>query len=284
MAYEELADLGRQQGWESRNVGNTASRMADPFAPERFNYQNQLRKLMEKPGDFASSPTYKFAFDQGLDAVNRKAAASGMLGSGNRLAELTRFGQGLASQQFFPQANLLAQLSGATTGSPAAAGLAYSGAIGRGQDQESMASLARSLGRAQAPRMQSNQFGTGLPSGGSMPSQSGGFYGNFGIMPSFSGGYGSEGSYGGYGTSPTYGYGPSQDAGSGYMQSDYGTTTFGNGLPSGGGLDFISSDWGDWGSNSIPDQGFSFDSGYDSGADWGSGDTGDWGDYAAEEW
>ena len=46
------------------------------------------------------SPAYKWRYDQGLEAVNRTAAAKGMLGSGNRLAELTKYGQGMASQEY----------------------------------------------------------------------------------------------------------------------------------------------------------------------------------------
>ena len=46
------------------------------------------------------SPSYQWRYNQGLEAVNRTAAARGMLGSGNRLAELTKYGQGMASQEY----------------------------------------------------------------------------------------------------------------------------------------------------------------------------------------
>lgn len=99
-----------------------AAQVADPFASQRKQYQTQLQTLMQDPGSFESSPAYGFAFDQGLEAVNRTAAAKGMLGSGNRLYELTKYGQGLAGQQYMGQANLLATLAGATSGSPGTAG------------------------------------------------------------------------------------------------------------------------------------------------------------------
>lgn len=41
---------------------------------------------------------YQFALDQGLNALNRRRAAGGMMNSGNADADAMRFGQGLASQ------------------------------------------------------------------------------------------------------------------------------------------------------------------------------------------
>lgn len=56
------------------------------------------------------SPAYKWRYDQGLEAVNRTAAAKGMLGSGNRLAELTKYGQGMATQEYGDEWNRQYQL------------------------------------------------------------------------------------------------------------------------------------------------------------------------------
>ena len=74
-----------------------------------------------EPGSFASSPAYKFAFDQGTEALNRSMASKGLANSGTRLAELTKYGQGLAGQQYFNQANLLSKLAGVDASSPSAA-------------------------------------------------------------------------------------------------------------------------------------------------------------------
>lgn len=60
---------------------------------------NTLGSLMS-PQNFNQSDAYKWNFEQGREAVNRTAAAKRMLGSGNRLSELTKFGQGLASQEY----------------------------------------------------------------------------------------------------------------------------------------------------------------------------------------
>lgn len=136
------------------------SSMADPFAGERGQYQPMLSSLMNQgagsdtskaassfnamlqPGyQFNSSdPSYAFRMDQGIAGVNRGAAKSGLLDSGNRLTALNDYAQGTASTEFGAEfarrqsavttnSNLqqqnyaqLAQLSGANSGQPGQAG------------------------------------------------------------------------------------------------------------------------------------------------------------------
>ena len=140
--------------WAS-TVGSRAASLADPFAEQRPQYQQQLAKLMSDPGSLATSPLYKFAQEQGLEAVNRTAGARGQLGSGNRLADLTRYGQGLAGQQFFQMAPLLGRFAGADTSSPAAAGSAYAYGQGKAMDAFSNQEMERAYRDALA-----NQTGT----------------------------------------------------------------------------------------------------------------------------
>lgn len=255
MAYEDIASLANLQSGQSQFAGLEGAKLADPFMNQRSAYQNQLKTLMENPGAFASSPTYKFAFDQGLDALNRRAAATGKTGSGNYLSDLMKYGQQMAGQQFFPQANLLAMLAGATTGSPAAAGLSYTGGINRSQDQQSIGAVARALRSNQTqnqlqPQNWMQQMNQGGSSGTGLPS----------------GGYSIPASYSPY-TGP--GYMPSADAGTGYMTSDYGATVFGNGGSAYSPTD-IYAGGGDMG-------------GYDYGGyDYGGYDTGGYQDYGAD--
>lgn len=68
---------------------------------------NRLNTLLQNPESVSSTPGYQFAYNQGLEAVNRTAAAKGQLGSGNRLYDLTKFGQGLASQTYNDTVNQL---------------------------------------------------------------------------------------------------------------------------------------------------------------------------------
>jgi hypothetical protein len=49
---------------------------------------------------FQAGPGYEFTRDEGLNAINRRRAASGMLNSGNADADAIRFGTGLANQTY----------------------------------------------------------------------------------------------------------------------------------------------------------------------------------------
>lgn len=50
--------------------------------------------------DFMADPGYQFRMDEGAKALERSAAARGGLMSGGTLKELTRYGQGVASQEY----------------------------------------------------------------------------------------------------------------------------------------------------------------------------------------
>lgn len=96
-------------------------------------YADQLKTLMN--GQFSpSDPSYAWRFQQGQQAVERSAAARGLLQSGNAAIELQQYGQGMASQEYNAQFNRtlgamgasesafqssynrLAELAGMTTG------------------------------------------------------------------------------------------------------------------------------------------------------------------------
>lgn len=73
-------------------------------------YQSQLNNLLSNPAAIQQTPGYQFALNQGNEAINRSAAAKGQLNSGNVLAELAKFGQGMASQEYGNQVNRLSGL------------------------------------------------------------------------------------------------------------------------------------------------------------------------------
>lgn len=75
-------------------------------------WQNQLMDLLKNPSSIQNDPSYQFRLGQGTQAINRSAAAKGMLGSGNVLAELAKFGQGMASEELGNKTNTLAALMG----------------------------------------------------------------------------------------------------------------------------------------------------------------------------
>lgn len=61
---------------------------------------------------FRTTPGYEFAVESGLDAIDRRAASRGMLGSGNTNLDTIRFSQGLADQQWQNWLNNLNTASG----------------------------------------------------------------------------------------------------------------------------------------------------------------------------
>lgn len=65
------------------------------------------------PSQLENNPAYQFRLQQGMEALNRGAGASGNLNSGNRLAALMELGQGMASQEY--ENEFQRQLAGSNT-------------------------------------------------------------------------------------------------------------------------------------------------------------------------
>lgn len=108
---------------------------------------------------FQTTPGYEFAFEEGRRALDRSASARGTLRGGGYGRELTRYGQGMANQEFNSYADRLAGLaqmgqnSSAQTGT---AGMQSAGQVGSalmtgaGQQGQAMqnAATARASGYA----------------------------------------------------------------------------------------------------------------------------------------
>lgn len=62
--------------------------------------------------NFFKSPGYEFRFQEGVNALDKSAAARGKLFSGGYGRELQRYGQGLATSEFGNYANRLSALAG----------------------------------------------------------------------------------------------------------------------------------------------------------------------------
>lgn len=73
-------------------------------------YGDQLNALMTDPSSITSRPGYQFRLNEGLSAIDRNASRAGYLGSGNRLLELTRYGQDYASSEYDNEVNRLMSL------------------------------------------------------------------------------------------------------------------------------------------------------------------------------
>ena len=107
---------------------------------------------------FHADPGYQFAFDQGLQGLDRSAAARGSLYSGGHSADLIKFGQGLADQQYGDFYNRLLQTAG--MGQGAASNL---GSVGSGNAASIGANLTNAGNAAANGYINSaNAFSNGL--------------------------------------------------------------------------------------------------------------------------
>lgn len=105
---------------------------ADPFGSQRAGYQAMLKTGMTSGdpyggwgdkmqslmnGQFdATDPSYKWRYEQGLQATQRAGAAKGLGASGNEMLALQEAGQGMASQEYGNQFNRLYSLMGQSAG------------------------------------------------------------------------------------------------------------------------------------------------------------------------
>lgn len=104
---------------------------------------------------FQESPGYRFALQEGINAIDRGASARGLLNSGARLRELTRYGQGMANQEY---GNWLSRLQGLAGVGQTATGQGASLAQQAGQTAANtamqtggaLAGIAAQQGQAQA--------------------------------------------------------------------------------------------------------------------------------------
>lgn len=89
-------------GGGSSTSPTQASAAADPFAPYRPQYAEQLNQLMADPSKVASQPGYK----AGMQVVERGLASHGQISSGNEQAALFDYGSGFFNQYLQQLMNL----------------------------------------------------------------------------------------------------------------------------------------------------------------------------------
>ena len=105
------ADAAQQRMFAEQN------RLQEPFRQGGLTAQNEIMQLLGIGGDkaaagygslgksfgmsdFEQDPGYEFRKSEGMKALDRSAAARSMLQSGATLKGITRFGQGLASEEY----------------------------------------------------------------------------------------------------------------------------------------------------------------------------------------
>ena len=131
---------------------------------DNYNYSNQLASQYQAQGPATQSdisniitnmPGFQFSQQQGIQAIQNAASATGMLNSGNLLQGLETFGQGL-SQQYFQQylGNLASEAGMGANAASSAAGASQN--LGNQQAGlttnlgDTMANSILSAGQAQA--------------------------------------------------------------------------------------------------------------------------------------
>jgi len=109
-AQQNAADQAIQQ--TEQNYQRTAGNL-NPYISAGNNALGQMQAL--NSGDYSSfkaSPDYQFSLSQGIQGLDRSAAARGSLYSGGHSADILGYAQGLASQNYGNYYNRLAGLAG----------------------------------------------------------------------------------------------------------------------------------------------------------------------------
>ena len=86
--------------------------LQEPWRQAGIGALSDMRSLLADPSRIQDSAAYQFRMDEGNRALERNLAARGGTLGGGALRELTRYGQGMASDEFSNQFNRLASLAG----------------------------------------------------------------------------------------------------------------------------------------------------------------------------
>ncbi len=119
--FDQLTGAGIQtlaSGAQAGSTGATGGATMEELDAQIAELQGQISTAMSGSGagpdysPFYKSPGYDFRLQEGINAIDKSAAAKGSLFSGGTGRELTRYGQGLATQEFNSYANRLASMAG----------------------------------------------------------------------------------------------------------------------------------------------------------------------------
>lgn len=115
----------------------------------------------DRYGGFYASPGYQFRMDEGAKGLDRNMAARGLLNSGARGKAMTRYAQGVASDEFGNYMNRLAGAAGigqtAVNSGNQAAGQ-YGANMGNAMNQKGMARASGYLAQGNAMQSLANNY------------------------------------------------------------------------------------------------------------------------------
>jgi hypothetical protein len=95
-----------------KKMWRTQQQQMAPYREAGYGALSDLQGLLADPSSIVNDPSYQFRLQQGEQAAQRALAARGGLLGGAALKSLTRYGQGMASDEFANQYNRLANLAG----------------------------------------------------------------------------------------------------------------------------------------------------------------------------
>lgn len=95
-----FADPLKQYLGSAAPTADKATMGTNRYAGGLTQAEQRLQDLITNPGALEQSAAYKFRLNQGQEALQRSMGAKGMLQSGNRLMELTKYGQDMGSQEY----------------------------------------------------------------------------------------------------------------------------------------------------------------------------------------
>ena len=119
--YKKASKYYKQLGQEA----SVTQDKIDPFSEHRSGIADLLNQYVTGQKSIETDPGYQFAMNEGMQQVNRAAAAKGYGQSGNVLAALKQRGSDIASQQYGSIIERLTNLAGATAQNAMAGGQAY---------------------------------------------------------------------------------------------------------------------------------------------------------------
>lgn len=115
-----------QQGQAANDIAQQQMALQKPYYDAGT---NSLAKMMQGVTAYQADPYNQWLTDQGSQTISRSAAAKGMGNSGNVLAELAKYGQGMAGQGYKDWFNQQGTI--ASYGAPAASNMGNAYATGR---------------------------------------------------------------------------------------------------------------------------------------------------------
>jgi hypothetical protein len=141
-----MAAYGENKG-EILSIGKKYPQYATPKPAAQGGAQGGAPAAgADRYGGFYASPGYQFRMDQGTQAYDRSASARGRLLSGAQVKAQTRYGQGVASEEFGNYTNRLAAIAGLGQSGTQGAGNAAANYAQNGSNALMNSGMARASG------------------------------------------------------------------------------------------------------------------------------------------